>query len=360
MSSLNYREWDIFINERLKAHDGKFDGYYVCLVPGFAMAQQTIDFLNEAYDLYVSSPRPLDICIPPLAGMRQPISRESSLPLTIHGEFDLTKGSREQIDSISRYLDALSMCVDFPFHMQAIQFIDYNQGLVFQASRRPFGRAAGFEVEERGGAASKIADDFNGFHVHLKDQNPRLRVAIRHYLTGMTLLGLEDQVTGLIDAAYMQFYQGIESFLGVRQCEEAKKSIAQSKVLDPRSVQIVCHQVFNVRHKYFGHGDESFYHDLSDRGPGEATQLAKQSLVVRWLCRVLIDSESQSRLPFLREMRIYGAQGSDEFLGTQEELASSFWINFGQAVMDVKRECKIYNASAREIELFKFPVEPVT
>lgn len=359
MSSLNYREWDVLVNERLKVRGGICNGYYICFVPAFTMAQQTIGFLNEAYELQTLQPLPLDVLIPPLMGGFQPESQQSSLPLRIYGEFDLAKDARKQIDSISLYLDALSMCVDFPLRMQAIQFIDCNQGLVFQASRRTFGRAVGFEVDERGGAAGKIANDFDRFQAHLKNQDPRLRVAIRHYLTGMTLLALEDQVPGLIDAAYMQFYQGIESFLGTRYCDEAKKIIARSKVLDSRAAQIVCHQVFNVRHKYFGHGDEPNFHDISDRGSEDAVRLAKQSLVARWLCRVLMDSESESRQPFLREMRIYGAQGSDGFRGTQEELESCFWIDFGQAKEVGKHKCKLYDATGREIESIDFPVRPV-
>jgi len=358
MSSLNYREWDIFINERLKARGDICNGYYICFVPAFTMAQQTIGFLNETCELRTSHPHLLNVQnSPPIVEFKSNVL-EPSLPLRIYGQFDLVKDAREQIDSISCYLDALSMCTDFPLHVQAIQFIEHNQGLVFQATRRPFGRAVGFEIEERSVAVSKITNDFDGFLAHLKDPKPRLRVAIRHYLTGMTLLGLEDQVPGLIDAAYMQFYQGIEALLGTSACDEAKKIISWTNMIDPRLAQIVCHQVFNVRHKYFGHGNEPDFHAISDRGPEEAVRLAKQSLVARWLCRILIDSESQSRLPFLREMRIYGAQGSDEFRGTQDELKSRFWIDFGQIKEIGKRVCKLYDATGCEIKPFDFPVEP--
>jgi hypothetical protein len=358
MSSLNYREWDIFINERLKALGDICNGHYICFVSAFTMAQQTIGLLNETCELHTSHPHLLDTCIPQPMGELQLDVREPLLPLQIFGQFDLAKDAREQIDSISRYLDALSMCTDFPLHMQAIQFIDHNQGLVFRATRRPFGRAVGFEIEERSAAVSKITNDFDRFLSHLKGPEPRLRVAIRHYLTGMTLLALEDQVPGLIDAAYMQFYQGIEALLGTSVCDKAKKRIARTNLIDPRLAQIVCHQVFNVRHKYFGHGNEPDFHDISDRGPEEAVRLAKQSLVARWLCRILIDSESQSQLPFLREMRIYGAQGSDEFRGTQDELKSRFWIDFGQTKEIGKRECKLYDVTDPKIEPFYFPVEP--
>jgi len=358
MTSLNYREWDVFINERLKARGDICNGYYTCCVPAFTMTQQTIRFLNETLELHTSHPHFLDIRTPPPMGALQADLRGVSLSLRIYGHFDPAKDAREQIDLISQYLDAVSMCTDFPLHMQSIQFIEHNQGLVFQATRRPFGRAVGFEIEQRSVAISKITNDFDSFLAHLKDPDPRLRVAIRHYLTGMTLLGLEDQVPGLIDAAYMQFYQGIEALLGTSVCNEAKKRIAWTNVVDPRLAQIVCHQVFNVRHKYFGHGNEPDFHTISDRGPEEAVRLAKQSLVARWLCRILIDSESKSRLPFLREMRIYGAQGSDEFRGTQDDLKARFWIDFGQIREIGKRVCKLYDASGCDIKPFDFPVEP--
>lgn len=64
-----------------------------------------------------------------------------------------------------------------------------------------------FEINERYTAQQKLLAALN----YCKPATPELKVAIQHYLTGMTLLGLEDQLPGLTDAAFMQFFQGCEA-----------------------------------------------------------------------------------------------------------------------------------------------------
>ncbi len=43
-------------------------------------------------------------------------------------------------------------------------------------------------------------------------------------MTGMQLLSMEDQITGLIDAAFMQFYQGCEAL-----CRDVTGRMEQSQ-----------------------------------------------------------------------------------------------------------------------------------
>jgi hypothetical protein len=51
----------------------------------------------------------------------------------------------------------------------------------------------------------------------------KIRVAQQHYSTGMALLAGEDSVSGLIDAAFMQFYLSVEATLRSYKKDEALK-----------------------------------------------------------------------------------------------------------------------------------------
>ena len=81
-------------------------------------------------------------------------------------------------------------------------------------SRLPFARGVAFEIEERG--AAKVS--LGGGDFQLSD---KARVAQQHYSTGMSLLAGEDSVSGLVDAAFMQFYLATEAILERHERTEA-------------------------------------------------------------------------------------------------------------------------------------------
>jgi len=172
----------------------------------------------------------------------------------------------------------------------------------------------------------------------------------------MGLLAMEDALPGLIDAAYMQFYQSIEALTGACALDDAKKAIAALGLNDSATLQAICHQVFLVRHKYFGHGNETDFHEIADQGMAEATRVARQVLVARWLCKTLIDAQSPSKVSLVREMRIYGPEGSSEFRGQIAELEGMFWVNFGQSTG--KANCKMYDATGASAPAYTFPAAP--
>lgn len=354
MSSLNYREWDIFINEQVKAAGKICSGFYACYVPLFAMATQTIGLLTEGFEFHTTGP----VRLSGESFERVQTQTGSLIPIKVFGQYDPTKNTKEQIDAISDYLNALATCIDFPLPLLQVQFIDAHQGIVMHAARKAFGRGIGLEIDERTAISEKICTDFHKIRTYLGSDSSPEKVAIRHYLTGMTLLSLEDQAPGLIDAAYMQFYQGIEAQLKTHELKKAKIAIAQQKNIDTRTTQIICHQVFSVRHKYFGHADEFNFHEISDSGALDAFRLAKQCLVARWLCRLLIDQATDSQNLLKREMRFYGAGRSDVFFGTLQEVESNFWIDFGQMTDTKKEECDIYNAAGVVNDAYAFSLSP--
>jgi hypothetical protein len=219
---------------------------------------------------------------------------------------------------------ALGRCVDFPLTCNNIEFEippgQANTGKVFVAVRAPLGRGLGFEVEERGAAATNLKNH-SGAYRTITD--PVVTRAADHYLTGLTLLGLEDSFSGLLDAAFMQFYQGCETLLLQAQREtvnDANKRIAANPLVsNPMDLQVIVAHVWKARHNYFGHRSGTTL-QTSD----EVFQVAKQVLVARWLCRLMIDLQIGPTTFLCREMRFYHRDTSEGYMGTLAELETTF------------------------------------
>jgi hypothetical protein len=114
--------------------------------------------------------------------------------------------------------------------------------------RRPFFRAVGFEIEERGQVAASLkTGDFQ--------LSQKAAAAQHHYSTGLALLAAEDQISGLLDAAFMQFYLAVECILDAHEKTKAQSNgdvLFLSKFTD--DLKDVVGHVFIARHRFFGHG----------------------------------------------------------------------------------------------------------
>jgi hypothetical protein len=186
--------------------------------------------------------------------------------------------------------------------------------LIFQ--RLPFARGVGFEIEERDMVAQSLQlGDFV-----LAD---KVRVAQQHYSTGMALLAGEDSVSGLIDAAFTQFYLSIEATL---ECHEKNEALRHGETFfgdqfDDNLQKIVSH-VYIARHRFFGHAHPKYQRGLLDTDT--AFDIAKQALVARWTARRLLELELDRPL-VKREMRLYPGPGqSIEFKGDANRLSNEF------------------------------------
>ena len=186
--------------------------------------------------------------------------------------------------------------------------------LIFQ--RLPFGRGIGFEIEER----QAVAQSFQLGDFILPE---KVRVAQQHYSTGMALLAGEDSVSGLIDAAFIQFYLSVEAAL-----ESHEKDIALEKGIelfgekfDDNLKKIVSH-IYIARHRFFGHAHPKYLKGILDTDT--AFDIAKQTLVVRWAAKRLL--ELQLKRPMVkREMRLYPTQmQSVMFSGCANSLDDEF------------------------------------
>ena len=76
---------------------------------------------------------------------------------------------------------------------------------------------------------------------------------------------------------------------------------------------------------------------------GLAYQLTKQLLVIRYLCKRLIDINAPSGQTLIREMRFYPQYGSEMFHGTLEELSSTFRVDYPG------RKAKVYGSDGKQV-----------
>lgn len=224
------------------------------------------------------------------------------------------------VDALSDAIRQLELHADINLTFARVSYLaDVGRGpelplLIF--ARQPFGRGVAFEIEERGA----VGQSFQLGDFHLSD---KALVAQQHYSTGIALLAGEDSVSGLIDAAYMQFYLSIEATL---EQHEEKKAIQSGQALfgsdfDSDLQRIVSH-VYHGRHRFFGHAHPKYLKGLLDTDT--AFDIAKQTLVARWCARRLLELELKRPL-VKREMRLYPKPGqSVAFFGDAKALDGEF------------------------------------
>jgi hypothetical protein len=331
MSTISVREWEVWQNNSFFQIDQELHGQFVLeLVPAL-MQRQTIDFVYEQIDGIRQGH--LSLPVNGASGYLSPLIWRMQPNLIYKIQvFRTADDIPNTLDLLLQELTALSMCVDYPLLSNHIEYMippgQPESGRVFIATRKPLVRGLAFEVEEREMAAKKLMTDFDLYALRADEV---LRAAIQHYLSGLTLLGLEDQVSGLVDAAFMQFYQGCELLCESHRVDVAKRNFAMRHPgVVTKNTQIIIDHVWTVRNKYFGH------HDLKHIAKyGDTYQVGKQVLVARWLCRLLIDDRiGVSAL--CREMRFYHGQTSEEFRGTVTELETTFKIR------DAGKEITVY------------------
>lgn len=338
MSSLSYRSWDIWINTEFSNSQQAYDGYFECIINNGLMVPQTIEFLHDKFNICNRNFNPIQSSNE--ENPRHTITNEAGqLYIRLYENFVFSSDLNKTITEIRDFINSISLAVDAPLICHKIQFISADYGPLLVAARRPIARGGAFEIEERGRANKKILEDIPFYQ---ESNNFVLSIGSKYYLTGLQLLTLEDQMAGLIDAAFMQFYQGCEVLCRdpTGRMEESKKKIATMKINDADALQIIAHQVWRVRNTYFGHGDINF--NFKTNISKDATEaVAKQVLVARYLCRRLIDVDTPSKEYLAREMGIFFDSYSGDFTGDIEQLNTNFRVEFKS------RDCKVYNSSGK-------------
>jgi len=343
MSSLSYRTWDVWINTGFFNPAGVYDGYFECTILGTLTVPQSIEFLAESYEIH--SAQIIKVTRPSAEIIRQvTTTEEGQLGVRIYGTLDTASPPLIVIQEIQSLLDAISVAIDSPWTCPKIQFISHQHGKLLVVNRRSIGRGYSFRIEERGQANQKILQDIQFYR---DSTDSHLVVGRRHYMTGMQLLSLEDQIAGLIDAAFMQFYQGCEALCRdpSGRIDESKKFIARQGLADSRELQIIAHQVWRVRNKYFGHGDV-IWNLRANMSKVDAESVAKQVLVARYLCKRLIDLNCPSNAFLAREMGLFFGAYSGNFTGQVAELETIFRADFDN------RTSKVFDANGFEIEQY--------
>jgi len=283
------------------------------------MVPQTLQFLAE------SALTPPKIGLGPfseafLRGMRYADPREPAALLfwkSFQNSEDLFSFDP---DSLSDAIRQLELHTDINLTFSRVSYLaDVGRGPelpLLIMSRLPFARAVAFEVEERG----TVTVSLEGGDFQLSD---KARIAQQHYSTGMSLLAGEDSASGLVDAAFMQFYLSIEATL---ERHERGEAIQHGQALfgsgfDDNLSRIVTH-VYIARHRFFGHAHPKYLKGLLDTDT--AFDIAKQTLVARWCARRLLELELNRPL-VKREMRLYpGPRQSVAFFGDAGSLQTEF------------------------------------
>lgn len=341
MSVLSYRPWDIWLNSTYFDNGKMYHGYFECTILNALMVPQTLQFIAEKYE--IRNGRFQQITIPPMDILKRSISTvEGNLCIKLYDELITSKCPKDIIKKVLLFLESLSMCVDCSLICHKIRFISNDYGKLLVANRHPIGRGIGFEIEERGKASEKLNKDFD---FYLDESDPNLVVGKRHYLAGMQLLALEDQITGLVDAAFMQFYQGCEALCRdpSGSLKGSQKYIAKLSEPDVRELQIIAHQIWMARNKYFGHGDVQ-YNLNANINQNNAQSVAKQVLVARYLCRRLIDANAPSGFFMEREMSFHFRDSYNKFSGEIRLLEREFRVDIDNRIS------KIFDSSGNEVE----------
>lgn len=345
MSTLAYRDWDLWLNTGYFSGVQTHDGYFECVVLDSLMVRQSIEFLAERQ--YILNRQFVDVPHSPIEIVQQSTrTAEGERCIRMYEQLETSIDIKETLEGIRSFIDALALAIDAPLSCYRISFVSNHHGRILTANRKSIGRAFSFEVEERGFAYQKLRNDLAFYQ---NDSDPNVVVGRRHYMTGMQLLALEDQVSGLIDAAFMQFYQGCEALCRDPKgnLEPSKKYIAANASSDGRELQIIAHQVWRVRNKYFGHGDVP-YNLLANQNREKAAMVARQVLVARYLCRRLLDLTAPSNTPLTREMGLFFGTYSGNFVGQVDQLLGDFKVPFDQP------ECNIYDANHAALTPFTF------
>jgi hypothetical protein len=203
----------------------------------------------------------------------------------------------------------LELFLDINLTILKVQYF-YDLGgmliCLLEMMREPFGRGFSLEVDERGRITRNFSEEII--------INKKISRAQEHYSTGMALLAAEDQISGLLDGAFMQFYLAVETILESHKKREATsngKSFFGDR-FDDNLEKIVDH-VYKARHLYYGHSN-----NVAEKGE-HAFQIAKHTLVARWCARKLIGLETGVDL-VIREMSLYNGVEGFRFLGIHEHL----------------------------------------
>lgn len=279
MSIASYREYEKWVSSRA-GEANPITGAFVFHVSPTLMVPQTLQYLAELSRTppATQSSTMRDL----LSGMRY-WHPEKMNALIMAGNFaDENDLLAVRISELEDKLRQVELIADINLTFSSVTFFaDRGTGLdipLLTFNRLPISRGIGFELEERGQTTNSICSIEN------EQMKENLKTPILYYSTGLGLLAAEDQVAGLLDAAYMQFYLAIEFLLGTHSQKDVEK-IGKEKFnheFDAVTCQAV-KQVYLVRHMYFGHAHPN---RASNGDPDHTFSIVKQILVARWALAV--------------------------------------------------------------------------
>ncbi len=315
MSAFSTRRLEIWRSSRAEAI-APISGAFFCKVVPTLMVRQTIEFMHEQSMRPEHPPQGDSLLRPFITGMRYWRRDEEPDVLIWYRDFaSADELFQFDLQVLSDAIRQLELHTDINFVVGEISYrVDLGLGPevpLLVVSRMPIRRGVGFEVEERELVASSTRQgDFM-----LSD---KAILSQQHYSTGMALLAGEDDVSGLIDGAFMQFYLATESLL---EAHKRDRAVQNGRALYgsrfSAELEKVVQHVYLARHRFFGHAHPKYLRGILDAEV--AFDIAKQVLVARWCARYLLGLELQTPLA-IREMRFYPSDNTSIYFDGRSEL----------------------------------------
>ena len=317
------RELEIWKSSRAE-EVSPISGAFVFHVVPTLMVPQTMEFLFEKWKANISKDMEgeKDLILPFIMGMSYFGSGQIDNFQRLYWwkTFD---NSNElfsfDLENLSNAIYQLEIHTDINLTFNKISYLaDVGTGPnlpLMQISRIAIPRGIGFEIEEKGEATQSIClGDFK--------LSNKAKLAQKFYSLGVALLAGEDQILGLIDGAFMQFYLVIETILRDHSLENAVANGTNwYKERFTDDLKRVTQHVFTARHRFFGHAHPKFFD--KEYKPEIYFNILRQVLVARWCARSLIELEVKRPL-VKREMRFYFGQKSYYFNGDVNSRSGEF------------------------------------
>jgi hypothetical protein len=327
MSSILRREIEIINSSLVKNFETLEGGFCIQIAP-FLMIEQTVEFMWEKLQGgLISKDQDLQAFI---SGSRYKSKENPNELIWLKSFKSVEEFELFSVEELFQALNKLSICLDLNLTWTEITYkVDNGSGLTMPLRwyrRVPLNRGVSFRIQDRGLSSQALIEGL-GFLSETQ------AVANNYYNSGMLLLGLEDQLPGFIDAAFMQFYLSIEAFTkmnsfecNVKKVKQLEKHLRDSNINSSEDLKKMIEHVYKVRNTFFGHSGKSvkkIAKAIEDEN--FAFNIAKQVLVARFTARKLISMSFNKELS-LREMMLFFKNKGVSFSGDITELETLFFV----------------------------------
>ncbi len=328
------RDYEKWISSDSGKVDYPIQGAFIIPVQNTLMTSQTIEFMflkNQQFlDNYKADPQ----LLPFFCGQHWYSNQEiknGDLKLIWLKPFDnIELFNNFDIYTLLESINKLEIILDHSFLFSDITYcVDIGTGLNKQLlafHKKNFSVGKAFECEDR---SSVLNTSLNTNQITSRES-----IAMQLYIVGNGIISLGDIYIGLLESAFMHFYQCCELLIGTHKDSQIETRVNELQVSleDRERISKITRHVFIARNWFFAHSgyeQKSFYKEdkMLIQNSKFSSQVIRQVLVAKWLSRYLLSIVLKTELK-QREFRIYDSTGieSYNFNGNISDLSSTFKI----------------------------------